>query len=222
MGIPVVVLRDKSSVCNDDDALYRRQDLAPVTQMQDARKKVILSPPNYIDSNLMASTKAAECDVTSLRLSHLKSKPGNTSLEIEKAIAFSLISIVTRDALSIFQLPEWSEQLLDNRMAGIISDLLHIVSSDAKTADWQYFNWPIEGISDKSLFAATQAVGAWFKRRWAETEVAKPTIILSLQLVDLSEVAPDALLLPQLELLMTSVEHKKSTWIQIRAGQQSA
>lgn len=133
------------------------------------------------------------------------------------ALAFSLVSVITPDAMVLVELPEWAGGLMDGRLRAVTSDLMRVVSTQSAEADWQYFHWPIEGLADQSSRAATDAVDAWLHRRWAEMAAPMPKILSAIVSLDAGLLTPDACRLPPLTELIDQVESKRSAWLSIQA-----
>ena len=127
-------------------------------------------------------------------------------------LQFSVVSAVTANTLLACELPVWAGGLLEGRLTGICTDLMRMLSPGDVGADWQYFHWPIAGFRDQSEEQANEALDAWLHRRWAETRVQEPLIVLSGSSIDLSSIFADALMLPTLDEMTVSADAKRAAW----------
>ena len=218
MEIPVVVLRHRSirSVSQGQCHLVNELPTSMSSnndQIGEIGNHLGHQMPNEIESGNVEQGSSAGSSDTFVSVDKAYAVHHSQSNQVNP---FSLVSVTNEDTLLLFELPQWSGRLLDGRMTNVLRDLLRILSSSREAADWQYFHWPIDGIASHSKSAATDAVEAWFNRRWAETQIPDPVILISVQSIDLTAVTRDAIILPKLEYLMTSVEIKKSAWGQLR------
>lgn len=212
MGVPIVMLRDRPVAAPVSPR-------TPVTQpeIEPAPEPVssVETTPSRRLSELATpvSVTAESSSVKAMPVPSDASAPEmpRTAPSVE-ALRFTLVSVITADAMLFVELPEWASGLLDGRLTAVCSDILRLATPRMETADWQYFHWPIEGIADHSLEAATEAVDAWLHRRWAEMEAVEPRILTSIQSLDASTLTADACFLPPLVDLVSNPDAKRAAW----------
>ena len=219
MGIPVVVLRDRS-----DKTVAIESDLS-VSALTPKKPSSDLIEVRAEGSPSSSETASAEGQTEVSVREDAPAKSTSVSsdfyppLAVAKPLRFTLVSAVSADSLLACELPEWAGGLLEGRLTGLCSDLLRALSPTAQEVDWQYFHWPIAGVKDHSHEAALGALDAWLHRRWAETTSTNPVIALAVSQIDLSSIFSDAWVLPSLGELAVSSDAKRLAWgvIQERA-----
>lgn len=219
MGVPVVVLRDREAdqhAAVDASAVTAATTDQPLTSAVPARpisplSELLDAPLAPAELAVPAETPLADPSVAVKAEAHttLPSVPANS-------VKFTLVSAITADAMLLVELPEWASGLLDGRMTAVCSDILRVVSDAHQDADWQYFHWPIDGVPDTSLTAATEAVDAWLHRRWAEMQAPIPRVLTSLQSLDPQVLTADALLFPPMTELVSDPMTKRALWEQLK------
>lgn len=218
MGVPVVVLRDREA---DQHAAVDASDVTAATTDQHltsgAPARPISPLSELLDAPLAAAVAApAETPLAESSVA-VKAEADTALLSVPaNSVKFTLVSAITADAMLLVELPEWASGLLDGRMTAVCSDILRVVSDAHQDADWQYFHWPIDGVPDTSLTAATEAVDAWLHRRWAEMQAPIPRVLTSLQSLDPQVLTADALLFPPMTELVSDPMTKRALWEQLK------
>lgn len=218
MGVPVVVLRDReadqhaavdasvATAATTDQPLTSPVPSGPISPLSE-----LLDAPLAAAVAVPAETPLAESSVA------VKAEADTALLSVPaNSVKFTLVSAITADAMLLVELPEWASGLMDGRMTAICSDILRVVSDVNQDADWQYFHWPIDGVPDTSLTAATEAVDAWLHRRWAEMQAPIPRVLTSLQSLDPRVLTADALLFPPMTELVSDPMTKRALWEQLK------
>lgn len=221
MGIPVAVLRDRADFLPESDVSVDVNRPSESSNAPDARSLLASlagtdnSPVTEPD---MPGKSEASDEVPDSPETHPESTADTLeqTAEVSPAVTFALMSVITSGAQIVVELPEWSGGLLDGRMTAVISDLMRILSTDAADADWQYFRWPIDGVSDQGVKAATEAADAWLHRRWAEMDAIEPITLASMQTLDVSALVSDAVVMPSFEKLLTDVDAKRALWDRLK------
>ncbi len=210
MRIPVVVLREGS---------HEATAISETTTAETGLSQTISERVEVLEKSVALSGEVVEIekilrDVADNEVSERPViRPDSTdAMGKSKPLRFTLVSAVTADVLFACELPDWAGGLLEGRLTGICSDLLRALSLSTEDVDWQYFHWPIAGITDHGCEAATDALDAWLHRRWAETSSADPVIAFAVSEIDLSASFSDALILPPLDQLALSGDVKRSAW----------
>lgn len=218
MGIPVVMLRERTD--GSDSMPARAAGSAQISRPQEgeaARDALLqvaveISPEVAPMEAFQAPSAASEKDQVKTNTAVAGGKNN-----ADAPLQFSLVSVITPDAMLLVELPSWSSGLLDGRLTAVCGDLLRLISVRSDTADWQYFHWPIEGMPDASKHAATEAVDAWLHRRWAEMEAVEPRVLTSIQSLDGKLLTSDACLLPPLVDLVSNPSVKREAWNSLKA-----
>ena len=219
MGVPVVVLRARDASAQSEGiestgspaiSLGQREPIptSPVAQTSPVAELLTQPPaqlPESHDVEIPITTSDADRSVDA------------KEIVASPEVRFTLVSAITADAMLVVELPDWASGLMDGRMTAICSDLLRVLSaSPTESADWQYFHWPIDGITDQSKLAASEAVDAWLHRRWAEMQAPAPRVMTSIQSLDASELTADALLFSGITDLLSDPESKRALWEQLK------
>ncbi len=212
MGVPVVMLRDRPAAAPASPQVPEIQreaepapkPIQPVETTQPRRLSELATPGSVTPEPSSKEDTPVSSEV-------LSSQMPSTTASVE-ALRFTLVSVITADAMLFVELPDWASGLLDGRLTAVCSDILRLATPRLESADWQYFHWPIEGIADHSTEAATEAVDAWLHRRWAEMEAVEPRILTSIQSLDGSTLTADACFLPPLVDLVSNPDAKRAAW----------
>jgi hypothetical protein len=222
MGVPVVVLRHRKTdqytavdtsavaVATLDPAAKSARATRPISALSElldaptASTDLVVPPEMPLDE----ATEAAGAKADTV----LSTTPVNP-------VKFTLVSAITADAMLLVELPEWASGLMDGRMTAVCSDILRAVSDSSQDADWQYFHWPIDGVPDTSLSAATEAVDAWLHRRWAEMQAPIPRVLTSVQSLDPQVLTADALLFPSVTDVVSDPMTKRALWEHLKTDQ---
>jgi|GEM_PF-409398 len=226
MGVPVVVLKNRLATVKVCD-LSTNAGLRVASEESGGRPIRRQSKVSDESSLTLERTPAVATESRTTNDS-LVDAPGLVSSEEEVLLetsageptkAFSLVTAIAADAMILVELPGWANGLLDGRLSGVISDILRVVSANFKESDWQYFSWPIRGMSDESHEAAMEAVDAWFHRRFAEmTGSAPPIILAATQVLDAKQLDINFVLLPPIEQIVTNVEVKRAVWTLLQSN----
>ena len=210
MGIPVVVLREGSNAAT----AVSENKTAEAGLGRGVSELVAVLEKKSASSGEAVEAEKKQMDVADNEASERPVIWPDSTDAVGKLnpLRFTIVSAVTADVLLACELPDWAGGLLEGRLTGLCSDLLRTLSPSTDDVDWQYFHWPIEGIKDLGREAATDALDAWFHRRWAETRSADPVIAFAGSDIDLSASFSDVLILPCLGQLAVSGEAKRSAW----------
>lgn len=216
MGVPVVVLRDR-------DVAPSVVPMSPVTaaSVDESRESGRQSAPSVSPLSALLAPSSAVAEPTPVKDESQTLPEASDEVPIsavDTVVRFSLVSVITADAMLLVELPEWASGLLDGRMTAICSDILRVISNASGDADWQYFHWPIDGMPDASRAAATEAVDAWLHRRWAEMQAPVPRILTSLQSLDPAVLTADAVLCPPITELVSDPTRKRALWEQLKTN----